>query len=487
MTSWHRYRVALFLVATLAVVVCAQDTEYEQWLKGEEGKLKQFKEERDKEFTKFLKKEWKVVDRTDGEILEEKPLPGPLPVYQGTSTALPPSDIKPVVSIEIPKPPAPLLPKAKPPVPEGATHTVAITYYALALNIDYIDVPAIDVPEPVTKDQISKAWDILSGWNYKIMINQVDQERIRHRLNDWGYVTLMYEIARSLTKDNERETVLLTWFLLTKAGYEVKIAFNEKSLRMLFPSYNKLYGVPYFTMENDELRFYEPPMNHAVMPETRVYTYEGKYPGSDKQLRFSISELPLLTLEKLSRELSFQYNDTTFHLKTDYSKDAVQYFEYYPQTEYEIYFTAPLSREASGSLLPQLADIVKGKTEAEAVNILLRFVQTAFQYKIDAEQFGREKPFFPDEILYYPYSNCKDRAIFFATLIRSILHYEVIGLYYPDHVATAVRFQGELAGDAVQVRGKKFIICDPTYVNANIGMCMPQFKNVIPTVIEIKQ
>jgi len=163
----------------------------------------------------------------------------------------------------------------------------------------------------------------------------------------------------------------------------------------------------------------------------------------------------------------------------------VRYFEYYPQTEYEVYFAAPLSQEAKNSLLPQLAAIVKGKSEVEVVNILLRFVQTAFKYKVDAEQFGREKPFFPDEILYYPYSNCKDRAIFFAYLIRSLLHYQVVGLYYPDHVAAAVNFQGTVGGDAVVVQGKKFIICDPTYVNANIGMCMPQFKNVAPSIIAI--
>ena len=111
--------------------------------------------------------------------------------------------------------------------------------------------------------------------------------------------------------------------------------------------------------------------------------------------------------------------------------------------------------------------------------------QTAFEYKVDAEQFGREKPFFPDEILFYPYSNCKDRAIFFAYLVRNILNYKVIGLYYPDHVATAVMFQGDIPGDAVIVQSKKFIICDPTYINANIGMCMPNFKNVTPTIIAI--
>jgi hypothetical protein len=486
MSSRYHFIFALFLPLVSITFLLAQDTEYEKWRQNEEGKLQQFKEERDKEFTEFLKREWKAVDVTEGESFIEKPLPGPLPVYTGKAPELPPSEFKPVVTVEMQKPPAlpPVEVKLHP--SETFAHYAIFQYYTLPLKIGYMEVPALEMQGPITKEQISKAWDNLSGWNYKYILERLDQERKTHKLNDWGFVKLVYEAARSLIQNSKNESITLTWFLLTKAGYEVKVAYNEKSVHLLFPSAHRLYSVPYFTMNNDERRFYEPPLDRTGAPEMRVFTYDGKYPGSDKQLQFTVSALPELTGGKMSKELSFQYNDSTFHINTQYSKDAVQYFEYYPQTEYEIYFAAPLSQEATNSLLPQLINIVKGKSEVEAVNILLRFVQTAFQYKVDAEQFGREKPFFPDEILYYPYSNCKDRAIFFATLIRTILRYDVVGLYYPDHVATAVRFQGDIAGDAVFIQGRKFIICDPTYVNANIGMCMPQFKNVTPTVIKIR-
>jgi hypothetical protein len=121
------------------------------------------------------------------------------------------------------------------------------------------------------------------------------------------------------------------------------------------------------------------------------------------------------------------------------------------------------------------------------VNFLLRFVQTAFEYKTDEEQFGREKPFFPDETIYYPYSDCEDRAILFSYLVRSLLHLDVVGLYYPNHIATAVRFSKKNDGDAIEYQGKLLTICDPTYMNADIGMCMPQFKNVQPKVIAFHQ
>ena len=49
---------------------------------------------------------------------------------------------------------------------------------------------------------------------------------------------------------------------------------------------------------------------------------------------------------------------------------------------------------------------IQGKKQSEAANILINFVQTAFDYKTDGDQFGYEKPFFVDELFYYPYSDC---------------------------------------------------------------------------------
>lgn len=46
------------------------------------------------------------------------------------------------------------------------------------------------------------------------------------------------------------------------------------------------------------------------------------------------------------------------------------------------------------ALKPTVAD----KSESEAVNLLLYFVQTAFGYQVDDQQFGREKTLFPDPV-----------------------------------------------------------------------------------------
>ena len=133
----------------------------------------------------------------------------------------------------------------------------------------------------------------------------------------------------------------------------------------------------------------------------------------------------------------------------------------------------------------QLKPLVDGKSELEAVNLLLRFVQTSLKYKTDEGQFGIENYLFPEETIFYPYSDCEDRSIFFAWLVRNLLGLEVVGLDYPGHIAAAVRFNEKVKGDAFRMNGKRYVVTDPTYINASAGMSMPDFKKSKPGIIRI--
>jgi hypothetical protein len=121
---------------------------------------------------------------------------------------------------------------------------------------------------------------------------------------------------------------------------------------------------------------------------------------------------------------------------------------------------------------------------AQRVDFLLRFVQTAFEYETDQEQFGREDYLYPEETLYHPASDCEDRSVLFAWLVRRVLGLEVAVLDYPGHVATAVSLD---RGDGARVRidGRTLMVADPTYTNARAGMVMPAFRNQQPGIIPL--
>jgi hypothetical protein len=130
---------------------------------------------------------------------------------------------------------------------------------------------------------------------------------------------------------------------------------------------------------------------------------------------------------------------------------------------------------------------IAGKSEYDAANMLLNFVQTAFDYATDGKQFGYERPLFGDETLYYPYSDCEDRSILYSVLVRELLNLDVVLLDYPGHVATAVAFSdNQPHGYYFNCDDTIYTICDPTYINADAGECMPDYIHTPAQIIHIQ-
>jgi len=93
---------------------------------------------------------------------------------------------------------------------------------------------------------------------------------------------------------------------------------------------------------------------------------------------------------------------------------------------------------------------------------------------------------FAQETLYYDKSDCEDRAVLFASLVKEFFGLRVIGVKYKDHMATALYIP--LDGDNVMVESKRFVVADPTYVNASVGVSMPKYRAMKPLeFIRIKE
>ena len=117
----------------------------------------------------------------------------------------------------------------------------------------------------------------------------------------------------------------------------------------------------------------------------------------------------------------------------------------------------------------------------------MKYLQYGFDYATDEEQFGFEKPFFCEENYFYPKNDCEDRAVLFSFLVRYLLGMEVVLIDYPGHLATAVCFKENVSGASLVHKGKRYVICDPTYVGAPIGVEMPDFAQDDRTVIPLKR
>jgi hypothetical protein len=465
------------------------ESDFDKYLKEQQNEFRQYIEERDKEFTDFLKSQWKEFQSFQGLKQDEKPKPVKIPVAKPKK--LPP--VKKPIKIKIiekPKKLPPVIPVIVKPVPlppvvenkPDKFKTISVNFYGVDTVFRIDKNYNLKNYYKINNKEISSFWKEISTTDYEPIISEIKNVQKKLLLNDWGMYSLVKEIASKLSKNKNSQT-LFTWFVLNKLGFDTKIGYFNNKVYLLVPTRQKVFEVTYFKFSGVKYYAINTAGTKALIKQ--LYTYKGKYPGADNRLNLNLETLPLIKDVKAYRNLKFKYNNKTYEISASYNREYVKFFAHYPQTDISIYFDADVSADLKQSLYKGLAPLLKGKSEEEAVNIILRFVQTAFKYKTDQQQFGYEKYFLPDETIYYPYCDCEDRSVLFAYLVRNLLGLEVVGLDYPGHIATAVHFKSNVKGDSFIFSGKRYVIADPTYINANVGMTMPQFKNVKPKILKL--
>lgn len=516
----------IFLISTNSNF--AQD-DFKKWLANEKKDYQKFLSEEDKNFVEFLQKDWKEFQLFHGLKFDDKPKPVKIPVFeppkgspgktekekQGNLEQPPEQESKETPGTQpgqskepaqpaekIPGAPTPKLNAETPrqPVPKPVStgeilkidpiknsKQITIDYFGTGKQILLDPGLKIDFAGEINNKSIGDFWGMMGSKNYPDLLKQLSYFKDQMQLNDWGYCVMLNKIGEELYPKSRNQKHLFIWFMLNKSGYKAKVGLIGGSVFLFIPTNNKLYGVPYFTATGESQKQYVINFDNLESSISgSLYTYDGDYAASVKILDMNIYQPPAIGDNIKEVELSFYYEGQKYIVPVHYNKSIIDFYEYYPYSNLDVYFNSAVSEETKESLIKSLVAVIKDKSMPTAANMLLRFVQTAFEYKTDQPNFGREKPLFREETIYYPYSDCEDRSILFSYLVKNLLNLEVIGLDYPGHIATAVKFNVDVPGDYLDYKGKKFTICDPTYINAYIGMCMPDYKNAkLEAIIEL--
>ena len=485
-------RVAALISATAIIGTTANAQSYEEWaaqqrkeqqefIENERKSFEQFVKERDEEirkmdeeFTEFLKKEWKNYQSAEDEYKPDAPKPVKKPVYQSEPKQTQQLKTEKVERIESCAE-APRLPfLAKSDAKDFHPATTSFNFYGNNISVRYDRAEAVSISS-INEQAIGNLWEQLSKTNYSCTIDDLLKYYNQLSLNDWGFYLLTKNAANQIASSTNGK-VTLTWFLMTKANYKARLAYKSDKLYLLLAAANNIYGKPYFTFDNQ--RYY------LIDGEAdNLYTYDKDFPEARTTLDLNIYK-PMSGAEQLkTRQMDFEYDGERHQFGVSYNMNAINFYNDYPQAEIKIYFDATMGRATKESLTQALTPIVADLGAVDAVNLLLKFVQS-FDYKTDDEQFGREKFFFPDEMFHFPYSDCEDRAVLFAYLVKQLTGLDVIGLNYPGHMATAVAFNADVEGSYVEHNGRRYTICDPTYIGAPVGMAMPQYAQTSAVVVE---
>ena len=354
-------------------------------------------------------------------------------------------------------------------------------YYGTICKARFGDSMRFSLPD-ASEASVSEALKKLDSEDFKILLSDCLNLKDKLRLGDWGYVDMLRVMSEHFLGKGTNEAVLLQIYILNQSGYNVRIAERDDKLLLLMQLDTDTATFPYILLANR--RYYV--LDKDTANKKGFFDYK-ILSHNKKTVSLEMSAIPKLSKDMGPSKIfkSEKYPDTFAEIAVN--KNLIDFYKNYPLNKnFGNYVRASLSGEIKKTLYPILRAQISGKTKLEAANILINFVQTAFDYKEDDEQFGYERPFFGDEIFYYPSSDCEDRSILFAILVRELLDLDLVFLSYPKHVATAIDFgDEEVPGTIIYWKGKKYVLSDPTYIGAEIGKCAPKYKNVKPEIIEL--
>ena len=226
-------------------VTAHANNEFQQWMQqqsngvaAQKKEFQEYKDKRDKEFTSFLKSQWKSVDLVKGDVRDEAPKPDVMPVAEPEPVkklTVPPKSLPVPVVITVPKPII-----IKPPViapvivkPEGKSLT--ITFYGKALRFYYDASMRQNLSSNINKDVVSHYWSALSRTKYENLLKQIKEQKKILQLNDWAFASLVNQIAVKITNNKRNESALLNWFILAKTGFKARVAYNQSAVYLLVP------------------------------------------------------------------------------------------------------------------------------------------------------------------------------------------------------------------------------------------------------------
>lgn len=456
-------------------------------------KFQSFRQECNKKYTDFVRQAWAKMGSEPPVIKPVEPNVKP-EVYEALNALLDERQEKKATVAENIAPPV----DVKQPEPVEPIKRVALSeeekeicempfiFFGSEMTVHLDETKRIQIGD-ITPDRIADLLLRLSGTAYDNLLYDCLELRKKHNLCDWAYLLMLKEITDQFCGTDTNEAVLMMGYLYCQSGYKIRFASdNAGHLYLLVASDYVMYGKLSYDIDGD--KFY--PVQEA---KPVLHVCQAKFPNeSNLSLRIS-KAMQLDGTEADSRVIkSRAYPD--MKMEVTVNRSLIDFYNTYPSaytnndkmTYWKVYAETPMNEEVKKQTYPKLRSYLQGLSEHEAVSRLLNFVQTGFEYEYDEVIWGCDRAFFAEETLYYPYCDCEDRSILLTRLVRDLLGLDCVLIYYPGHLACAVRFTEKEKGDYYMFNQEEYTVCDPTYINAPIGMQMSDFKNKEATIIPIK-
>lgn len=456
---------------------------YAQFKRQAEAKYSNFRDEANARYAEFMEEAWEwfeampAIPRPKDQDVKPRTLPDE---DRDKPVKNKPIRLDTVMSPPRPAPP----PRPADPIEEQPVENnffVECSFYNTPIKVRFPEDDILQLGDCGNK-KLRKAWLQLSDSQYDNTIYDCLHLRDSLQLCDYAYLQMVDTIAHGRCP-SDNEATLLAAFLYCQSGYKMRIGRVHGKICLLTASRHQIFDNKYWEIDGE--RFYA-----LDCDADRLEILNVAFP-SEQPLSLLITEAPLFAYDASTERTLQAKHYADMGTTTRVNKNLLAFYASYPtscvdynfMTRWAMYANTPLDPSLKAQLYPTLTEAIAGLSQLDAANKLLDYVQTAFVYALDDEIWGHDRAFFSEETLYYPFCDCEDRSIFFSRLVRDLLHLDVVLVYYPGHLATAVAFTDNVEGDFITLDGTRFTIADPTYIDAPIGRTMTKMDNATATVI----
>lgn len=325
----------------------------------------------------------------------------------------------------------------------------------------------------------------------KDLVEQLMTFQKSTKLNDYLYYLLVRRACTNIYKDlkTDKKEILYTtaiWYIMNKSGYQTRLSnAGLKALFLNVASKDKVYGMGRIPLDGKS--YYNlTAYYHQLKISTSALTINKFNPeAGDKEFVFSITSLPELKPRLVNKILEFESHGENHRLDLQLDSNSMNIMRDYPKLKDTDYLKVPISKTAASSLLPQLQNLIDGKSNQESVEVLVAFCRKSFDYKWDWDLYDDDQPAIADQVFFLPYSDHEDRVALFFYLVKELLDLPMVVIAHFNNNLTIGVDLGNVVGDPIKYNDRNYTICDPTTPknSEKLGKYPSGFKSAPVTVV----
>lgn len=345
-----------------------------------------------------------------------------------------------------------------------------IQFYNQDLNIEQHENLLIEFEPKPKEKSISQFFQKLENRNYEPFMKELINHKQKMRLNDWLFYKLIVSaIDQKFKGKTKNYRIACIGFLLAKYGFDIQVGMTKSELKLYVYTKEKVYAMDRLQIGSRSYHHISS-LDFPIAKSKKLEIMEYKIKGEKKlSFSFEMNILPVFdSMNFVSKKIQFSSQGMTYIVNSSINETYVKIMKDYPQVELKKWFDIPLSQEAYDSLIPWFKEIIKDKSHAEAIRIILSFVRQTSDYHEDTKSFGREKFMTAEEVFYYGFGDCEDRSSLFYYLVKELVNVPMVILKYPSHVNIGVDIKSNSHGRPVYHNERSFLVCEPTEVGSDI-------------------